>query len=354
MDGGPLPARVPRRSARGKRRVRTAMGTGPRQPEADGHAPVRLAEMVAESAAPALADSFPPQTCLKAAVVAALLVWLNFWQLRVLTARWMDDPNWSHGFLIPLFSLYLLYARRAELLGAKRRSCLWGLPIMLLGLLQVPAGTFYFRNNWFSHLGLIVLLFGTVLYLAGPAVIRVVWLPIVFLVFAMPLPDYVYSRIALPLQNLAAAASRVVLGLFMTINSKESSLVLISRTGVERPLQVAEACAGIRLLVAFLALGVAMAYLDERPLWQRAVLVVMGGPIAIVCNVLRVTITCAMNWLDRPQLGEGFMHDFTGMLMLAPALLMLGALSWLLRRLFVEEDADDDRPGDGRTCEARP
>ncbi len=306
--------------------------------------PRTLAERVVETSAPGFGEAFPPATLVKAGILAALFCWLNFWQFQLLQSKWLIDPNWSHGFLIPLFSLYLLYSRRAELFGARRRTCLWGLPLMVLGLLLALAGTSFFRNHWISHMGMIALLFGLVLYLAGPSVIRVVWLPIVFLAFAMPVPDYVYSKIALPLQNLAASSSRTVLSPFLEITAKQSSLILVSASGVERPLQVAEACAGMRLLVAFMALGVAMAYLEDRPMWQRLALVVMGVPIAIACNVFRVVITCLMNYWDRPELGKDFMHSFTGMLMLVPAMLMLGGLSWLLRRLFIEEEVEDSQP----------
>ena len=302
-----------------------------------------LAAMISESSAPTFAESFPSATCAKALVLVALLVWLNFWQFHIMVRTWLDDGNWSHGFLIPLFSLYFLYSRRDELLAARRRVCLWGLPIMVAGILQVLVGVYPIQNHWFSHLGIIPVVVGLVLYLAGPAVIRITWLPICFLVFSMPIPGSLYGQIALPLQNLAAAASQITLRLFQVeITVRQSTLNIISRTGENYPLTVAEACSGMRMLMAFMALGVAMAYLDDRPVWQRVTLVVMGIPIAVLCNVFRVTITSTMYVWDRPELGRDFMHSFTGMLMLAPALLMLWALSWLLRSLFVEVDDEDD------------
>jgi exosortase/archaeosortase family protein len=103
----------------------------------------------------------------------------------------------------------------------------------------------------------------------------------------------------------------------------------------------------MRLLMAFLALGVAMAYIERRPLWQRLVLMGMGIPVAVFTNVLRVTITSYMFVLDRPELGKDFMHEFTGMLMLGPALAMLWLLGWLLQVMFVEEgDETDEEPSD--------
>ncbi len=310
-----------------------------------------LAEMVTEFSGPTFRQSFPPGTCVKILVLAGLFVWLNSWQFSILLTRW-TEADWSHGFLIPLFSLYFLYSRRQELFQAPRRVCLWGLPIAIAGILQVLVGVYPIQNHWLSHLGMIPILIGLVLYLGGPAVLRVTWLPIAFLVFAMPMPGTLYSRIALPLQNLAASASHVILKLCgVTVVVKESALTLLSVTGVERPLTVAEACSGMRMLMAFLALGVAMAYLDERPVWQRAVLVVMGIPIAILCNVIRVVITSTMYVWDRPELGQKFMHSFTGMLMLAPALLMLWGLSRLLQSLFIEDEEDEAaEAGGGRAA----
>ncbi|MGB2819874.1 MAG: exosortase/archaeosortase family protein [Phycisphaerae bacterium] len=301
-----------------------------------------LAEMVSESSGPTFRESFPPGTCARVLVLAGLFVWLNFWQFPILLERW-TDPDWSHGFLIPLFSLYFLYSRRQELFEAHRRVCLWGLGIMVAGIGQVLVGVYPIQNQWISHMGMIPILIGLVLYLAGPATIRITWLPIAFLAFAMPMPGALYSRIALPLQNLAATASHVILRLCgVVVVVKQSALTLLSVTGVERALTVAEACSGMRMLMAFLALGVAMAYLDERPIWQRVVLVVMAIPIAILCNVMRVVITSAMYIWDRPVLGQKFMHSFTGMLMLVPALLMLWGLSRLLRSLFVEDEEDEE------------
>ena len=308
-----------------------------------------LAEMVAEAPALTFSQSFPPGTCARIALLTGLLVWLNFWQLRIMVRTWMDNANWSHGFLIPLFSIYFLYSRRQELFAAKRRVCFWGLPLMVVGILWVVVGFYPIRNNWFSHLGIIPMVVGLVLYLAGPKVLRVVWLPIVFLAFAMPLSGSLYEQIALPLQNLAAAASGAILKLCgIDIIVTQSSLTLISVSGVTRELTVAEACSGVRMLVAFMALGVAMAYLDDKPIWQRVTLVLMGVPIAVASNVLRVVITSTAYVLDKPDFGKGFMHSFTGMLMLIPALLMLWGINWLLQSLFVaDEQGDQDKHNKG-------
>jgi exosortase len=304
-----------------------------------------LADMLEGPSAPSSRGRFAPSDVAKVAVLAGLFTWLNLWQFRELVSGWRHDPNWSHGFLIPLFSLYLLYSRREELLAAPRRVCLWGLPIFVGGIVLSLLGFYPIGTHWISQLAMVATLFGLVLYLAGPAVTRYAWVPILYLALAMPIPTMLYTGIATPLQNLAASASTAVLGLMgVQMEATASNLKILSRTGHEYGLTVAEACSGMRSLLAYVALGVAWAYLEDRPLWQRVVLVVAAVPVAVVLNIARVTITAGMYVIDRPELGQKFMHEFMGMLMLAPALGLLWALSYLLRHLFVEEDSGQAAP----------
>ncbi|MHC4982338.1 MAG: archaeosortase/exosortase family protein, partial [Planctomycetota bacterium] len=103
--------------------------------------PASLADMIgAEPQAPSFRQSFPPATCIKVLVLAGLFVWLNNWQFPALVRVWLDDPNWSHGFLIPLFSIYLIYNRWDEFVSARRRTCLWGLPILILAVIFIALG----------------------------------------------------------------------------------------------------------------------------------------------------------------------------------------------------------------------
>jgi len=310
---------------------------------APAQASPRLADMVAPARHLGLRDAFDRAALLKCAVLAGLMVALHARHIHWLAMKWFRDANWSHGFIIPLFSLYLLYSRRDDLFAARRRVFLPGLALMLLMLAGTFLGIYPGRNYWISQLCMVGMLFGLVLYLSGPAVIRVTWLPILFLVFAMPIPDSLYLKAALPLQNLAAKGAVLILRLLqVTIWSTASNLTLISKSGAAQNLTVAEACSGMRLLMAFLALGVAMAYLDEKPLWQRAILVASAIPIAVACNVVRVAITSWMYYIDKVEFGQKFMHTFTGMLMLIPAFGLLWLLGWVLRAMVVEEDDDPD------------
>jgi exosortase len=260
-----------------------------------------------------------------------------------LVGVWYNESNWSHGFLIPLFSAFLLYSRRQELLSVPRRVCLWGLPVVLIAIVAEVLAVYPVKNTWTYWMSMVLLTFGLVLYLGGWRIIRLTALPILYFVLAIPIPGLLYERIALPLQNLAARASMLLLRAMGTeISVRASHLEIVSVEGNWYPLTVAEACSGVRSLLAYVALGVAWAYLTDRPIWQRVILVLAAVPIAILTNVLRVAITASMYVLDKPQLGQRFMHEFTGMLMLVPALLMFWGLAKLLDSLFVEVEDDEE------------
>lgn len=308
-----------------------------------------LARLVADEPALSFAASFPPAARAKFVILAGLVVLLNFWQFRTLVNSWLHDPNWGHGFVIPLFSLYLIYQRWNDILAAPRRVCLWGLPILIAGILAMILGFYPLGPLWISQLSITIVCFGLVLYLAGPRLAAITWLPIFYLALAMPVPEMLYRRIANPLQELAAVSSGLVLGLFgAQVEVSASHLTVTSVSGQVYPLNVIEACSGIRSLIAYLALGIAWAYLEYRPIWQRAVLVASAVPIALLCNILRVSITCSMYLLDRPEMGQEFMHWFMGMVMLAPAILMFYLLGWLLAHLF------EDAPAEPAPAEAAP
>jgi len=259
---------------------------------------------------------------------------------------WYRNINWSHGFLIPVFSLYLLYSRRWEIQNTARRPWLAGLAIMLIFLVAevaflgvLPA----LRNSSMAAFAMVGVLFGLVLYMTGWRLIGLLWLPILYLALAIPLPGQYYTKIAYPLQEFAAAGAVGILrAVGVEIVRDASKLTLISQSGFQHGLTVAEACSGMHLLMAFVALGIATAYLENRPLWQRIILVAAGLPIAVFCNVLRVTITCTMYYIDKEELGQNVLHNFTGMLMLIPAFAMLWGLGWVLSHLFVESDEGDD------------
>jgi len=299
-------------------------------------------------------------------VIGGLLCLVFRHEIARVIHLWISDPSWSHGFLIPLFSLYFINQRRdrileltyapdplTEIAGGRRPERLQPgqtrpnyLGLLLLACVMgfylfnvvSPSGYAYFRS-----LSVIAALGAVVFFLGGWRLIALTWLPIVFLVFAVPLPRRYFVALTMPMRTLAATIATALLNMLSGLEASCSGVVIDivyqGRT-LEPALDVAEACSGMRLLMAFLALGVAMAYLHERQLWQRVALLLSTVPIAIFCNIVRVTVTGFLYVLAGPAYTQGIYHDGLGLAMLPLAFGCYGFLAWFLSSLFVEEDAE--------------
>jgi exosortase len=170
--------------------------------------------------------------------------------------------------------------------------------------------------------------------------VKYAWLPIAYLVFAVPLPQRYYVSITMPMRKLAAVIAAGLLNLVDQLQANVRGViidVIYKGRPLEPPLDVAEACSGMRLLMAFLALGVAMAYLHYRPIWQRVILLASTIPIAIFCNIVRVTITGFIYVLWDPKYAQGFYHDMLGIMMLPLAFGLYGLIAWFMASLFIDE-----------------
>ena len=304
---------------------------------------VSLADMISPEGEGLSVRKITGATWIKILVLTLLVGLFYHVEIRKLINQWLADANWSHGFIIPLFSLFLLYSWRRELLSVSRRVCLWGLLFVLLAFLIKAGGLVVLKNNWITQLSIPILIFGVVLYLGGPRVGWMTMVPIFFLALAMPLPDRLYQMFSLPMQDFAAKASTALLRVFgAQIEVRASFMQVTSISGKVHPLLVAEACSGMRSLMAFIALGVAMAYVERRPFWQRLAIMFAGVPIALVVNILRVAATSTMFIIDKKELGEDFMHTAMGMLLLIPALLLLFLFSRVLNGIYEEVDEEDE------------
>jgi exosortase len=225
--------------------------------------------------------------------------------------------------------------------GVLMLSLGWGLGNVVFGMLVFASGIYPIRNDWVSDLGMVHTQFGVVLTLCGWQVMRVAWFPIAFLLCALPWPGLFYSKLAGPLQALAAGVTVRTLNFTGIDAFREGTKMFISgSSGGWRPLNVAEACAGLRSLMTFITLGAAVAFLSNRALWQKMVITLSAIPIAIFCNVLRVTGQAYIDRIAGPQWSENFAHQFVGVVMLIPAFFLILGVAWALDQIFVEE-ADD-------------
>lgn len=280
-------------------------------------------------------------TWIRIGIVSLLLGVVFRLELVRLVVRWLTDPSWSHGFLIPLFSLYFLHQRRDDIVSLRTRPHYGGLVLLLACLafyflnLLSPAGYAYFRS-----LSLVVAIMAVVWFLGGTPLLRITWLPLAYLFFAVPLPRRIYVTLTQPLRAWAATVAAALLDVVPQVETSVRGVVidvLVNGQPIEPALNVAEACSGMRLLMAFVALGVALAYLQVRPWGQRLVLLTSSVPIAIFCNIVRVTVTGFLYALVDRRYTQGLYHDLLGLAMLPLALGCYGFISWFMSSLWVDE-----------------
>jgi exosortase len=294
-------------------------------------------------------EFFPPAARVQLLIVSVLtFVAYRTAIIHRLVERWSTDGNWSHGFLIPVFSLYFLYSRQDELFQARVRRNYLGAVVVACSLLL------YFYSAWVTpmsypqNVSLVGVIFGLVLLFGGWEVMRIAWFPIAFLLFAIPLPEAVFVELTMPLRVLASQVSASVMPLLMPGLRCEAQSVIIdyvSPAGSTGQLNVEEACSGLRLMMSFVALGVAVAYLHPRPLWQRLVMVVSCLPIAVLCNTIRVTVTGLLHVSGREEYARGTPHQLLGIGMLLIAFGLFTLLGWVLANLFVEGETDGEEKG---------
>jgi len=272
--------------------------------------------------------------------IIATLFWYVFGnEIDRIVSRW-SDPSWSHGFLIPVFSLYFLNQYKQQILRLQFRPSYLGLFLLICCMVLYPLIIVHFQFGYALPLTTIAALGAIVLFLGGWGLVKYAWLPVVYLVFAVPLPVGFYRAITIPMRQLAAKIAGGALNLIPELEASANGViidVIYKGARMEPGLDVAEACSGMRLLMAFLALGVAMAYLHYRPVWHRIILLCSTIPIAICCNIVRVTVTGFIYIFWDPMYAQGIYHDLLGMAMLPLAFCLYGCLAWFLHNLFVEE-----------------
>ena len=259
-------------------------------------------------------------------ILSSFLLLLYASVLKNLVLQWWSDPDYGHGFFVPLFSGYVLWRERERWTRSEIKPSNLGLIVMLgaIGLLLIGSlGAELFT----SRFSLLVLLAGMVLFLGGWKLLRAVSFPLFFLIFMIPLPTIVYNQITFPLQLLASRFATFWLELVRVPVLRDGNILIFSNYSLE----VVEACSGIRSLMTLIAVAVMYGYFLEPRRWVRFALVLLMVPIAIVSNAIRIMGAGVMAHAFGPGAAVGFLHEFSGWVIFVVALLLLFAMHWILR-----------------------
>lgn len=270
--------------------------------------------------------------------IAIILLWSYAGSFYILGERWLTEPDYSHGFIVPFFSIFLLWRRR-ELLtltptvspSAVLTGCLL---VVLAGLMRWIG--IYQQFDLLGPTSLLPALMGVCLVVGGWSWGKWCWPAVLFLIFMIPLPGFISGQLSHPLQRIGTILS--------TFSLQTLGIPAIARGNViyltEARIGVVEACSGLRMLNVFFAITIGASFILKRPLWEKAVLVLSAPLIGVVTNVMRITITGIAHEFFSRELADHLFHDLAGLLMMPIAIGLLMVEAWLLKRLWIEEDVD--------------
>ncbi|MFN9367360.1 MAG: exosortase/archaeosortase family protein [Planctomycetia bacterium] len=263
-----------------------------------------------------------------------ILLLYSYWP-GLLRAQWSwADPQYSHGWLVPVFAVLLLFWWRepVETVALSARLAGLGLLVATFALRLVVARYKIVTIDMYTF---VPALAGVFLFAGGWKTFRWSWAPIAFLILMFPLPDEATRYLLSPLQTLATIVSTYALQT-MGFDAWRSGNII--DVGGHR-LNVVDACAGLRMLTIFVALSVALVLVGGRDWWENAVVIMSAVPIALLVNAIRITTAGVLHVYADPEFANSY-HESTlaGVQMMVLAMAMLFGVQQLLARLFVAEE----------------
>jgi exosortase D (VPLPA-CTERM-specific) len=247
--------------------------------------------------------------------------------LLELVRRWDSQEEYRHGYIIPLIAIWLLWTRRQALVASVGRPSWMGPALIVLAALMHIVGKLS-ALFVLSQLSFIVILIGLVLGFGGYSLLRAAFVPIIFLIFAIPLPYFLDAALSFRLQIISSQLGVFFIRLLHIPVYLEGNVIDLGNYR----LQVVEACSGLRYLYPLMSLGFLAAYLFQAPLWQRALIFASTIPITILMNSLRIGLVGILSDFWGPQDADGLLHMFEGWIIFVGCTLLLIAEMALLAR----------------------
>jgi exosortase len=279
------------------------------------------------------ADPAPPPLW-QTAFIAGLLLWLYLHVLTHLVGQWWKDPNFSHGFFVPLFSAFVIWRERSRPTRLSPQPSWWGLLLFGLGLCVLVVGQMG-AELFLSRFSMLIVLAGLIVLFLGWGFFRALLFPWAFLLLMIPIPAILFNQITFPLQLLASRVASTTLPWMGVPVLREGNVIVLPAMALE----VADACSGIRSLMSLTTLAIIYGYLMERRVAVRVLLALASLPIAVAANSLRVVGTGLLVQYWDPEKAQGFFHEFQGWLMFVASLVLLFVLHRVLQTLWPDKEA---------------
>lgn len=250
-----------------------------------------------------------------------------------LAAAWLTSANSdnSYGMFVPLISLYFIWAKRKQLAQTGLSNPPAALLLLLLSLLCYLAS--YGGGLVFLQRAMLVCsLNALVWYLFGTKFYCLLKFPLLYLIFAVPIPESVVSIVSFPLQTYATVFSTHIIQAVGIPVYREGHMLYFSQTQLE----VAEACSGIRSMSAMLMLSAVFMHQVDNGRARKMIMVLSSVVIAFVANIVRVSGTGILAHFYGAGVARGFLHQFSGITVFVFGFLMMFALYNVVNRKLVK------------------
>ncbi len=245
-----------------------------------------------------------------------------------LVETWSNDDNYSHGFIVPIVSIFVLYKKRDKLATINKQTTNIGLIPLICGLALFVignAGAEYFTVG----VSLVITLFGITYYLYGKEFIRETWFAFFILLFMIPIPAVVYFSATFPMQLFASKVSVFLLDIIGIPVVRQGNMIHLP----QQTLEVAEACSGLRSLISLLAMGAIYGYMAQEKLLAKSLLFFSTIPIAIGVNVIRVFMAALLTYAVEMDTTAEPLHTIIGLLMFLFSFILLFIFNAIISKL---------------------
>ncbi len=283
----------------------------------------------------------PGQVWLAVVVLGLAFIWCYWFTFVAMAHRWANEPQYSHGFLVPFFAAIILWVRWPLLRGIVWDPHWLGLFLMGAGL-AIRTAAIDRDIAPLDAFSLLPTLAGLILLVGGWDFFKWSFPAVLFLSFMLPLPYAVEAWLAHPLRRIATTASHYMLVVLGVPAMAEGNIIFVE----DIEMGVADACSGLGMLMTFFALATACAYLMEGNLFEKLVVVASAIPVALASNVARITATgvAYYAWGKDSPMARAIYHDLAGWLMMPLAMLMVWLVMKFLKNLWVEEASTTPMP----------
>lgn len=242
--------------------------------------------------------------------------------------RW-DMIDYGHApFILPI-ALFIAWLKRKHLADVAQNA---KQNFFLPGLALILAGAFLFTFGWkwdyllIQTISLFPILTGMLSFLYGPAILRPLIFPILYLFLLVPPPLGILDNITLPMRHFASVASGAILKMLHFPVSRSGLLLFLG----DHEIFLGAPCSGFRSLITMFSLGLIYVYFNKGKFFKNLILILSIVPLALVGNIVRVITISLLTFYFGEKVGQGFLHEFSGILVF---LIMLAGLMGIERLL---------------------